>query len=65
MKKLIIAAGTGFLGNALINYFRDEVIDIVILTRGNAAIKNNVRYINWNAKTMTSWKVNLKVPMCL
>jgi uncharacterized protein (TIGR01777 family) len=60
MKKLIIAAGTGFLGNALINHFKDSVTDIVVLTRGKAATKNNVRYVNWDAKTMTGWERELE-----
>jgi len=60
MKKIIIAAGTGFLGNALINHFKDSVADIVVLTRGKAATKNNVRYITWDAKTMTGWEHELE-----
>jgi NAD dependent epimerase/dehydratase family enzyme len=57
MKKIIIAAGTGFLGNVLINYFKDTVQEIVVLTRGKSLTKNGVKYINWDAKTLTGWKV--------
>jgi len=59
MKKLIIAAGTGFLGNVLIDYFKDKVEEIVVLTRGKATVKNKVRYVNWDAKTMTGWEREL------
>ena len=59
MKKLIIAAGTGFLGNVLINHFKDEVQEIVVLTRGRSVVKDGVRYINWDAKTMTGWEKEL------
>jgi uncharacterized protein (TIGR01777 family) len=59
MKKLIIAAGTGFLGNVLINHFKDKVSEIVVLTRGRAAVKGSVRYVNWDAKTMTGWEKEL------
>lgn len=55
MKKLIIAAGTGFLGNVLVDHFKDIVDEIVILTRGTQQSKENVRYVNWDAKTMGSW----------
>jgi uncharacterized protein (TIGR01777 family) len=60
MKKLIIAAGTGFLGNVLINHFKNKVQEIVVLTRGRTAIKGSVRYINWDAKTMTGWEKELE-----
>ena len=60
MKKLVIAAGTGFLGNVLINHFKDTAEDIVVLTRGRAATKNNVRYITWDAKSMTGWERELE-----
>jgi len=60
MKKLIIAAGTGFLGNVLIDHFKDNVQEIVVFTRGKASVKNNVRYISWDAKTMTGWERELE-----
>jgi len=60
MKKLIIAAGTGFLGNVLIDHFKNNVQEIVILTRGKATVKNNIRYVSWDAKTMTGWERELE-----
>lgn len=60
MKKLIIAAGTGFLGNVLIDHFKDKTEEIIILTRRKATTKGNVRYINWDAKTMTGWEHELE-----
>ncbi|KAF2519605.1 TIGR01777 family protein [Flavobacterium salilacus subsp. salilacus] len=60
MKKLVIAAGTGFLGQVLINYFKDDVDEIVILTRGKARKENNVSYINWDAKSLTGWETELE-----
>jgi hypothetical protein len=44
--KLIIAAGTGFLGNVLIQHFNNKFEEIVILTRGKSEIKNNIKYVN-------------------
>lgn len=49
--KLIIAAGTGFLGNILIDYFKKDYEQIVILTRSKPKFQNNVKYVNWDAKT--------------
>lgn len=59
MKKIIIAAGTGFLGQVLVNHFKNKA-EIIVLTRGKSTIKNTVRYINWDAKTMTGWERELE-----
>ncbi|KAA1245593.1 TIGR01777 family oxidoreductase [Aquimarina sp. RZ0] len=56
MKKIVIAAGTGFLGKILIRHFQNEVDTIVILTRGETRITKNLRYIHWDAKTLGDWK---------
>lgn len=60
MKKLIIAAGTGFLGNVLVNYFEKEFDEIVVLTRGKSGIKNNIKYVTWDAKTFSGWEKELE-----
>ncbi len=60
MKKLIIAAGTGFLGQVLVAHFRDKCQEIVILTRGKSKIINNVKYVNWDAKTFSGWESELE-----
>ena len=49
-KKMVIAGGTGFLGNLLSIYFKSEY-NIYILTRNQLA-KNHVK---WDAKTEGSW----------
>lgn len=60
MKKLVIAAGTGFLGQVIVNHFRDKFEEIVILTRGKSEIKNTIKYVNWNAKTLSGWENELE-----
>ncbi len=60
MKKLIIAAGTGFLGQVLASHFKDKFEEIVILTRGNSKIKDGIRYLKWNAKTFSGWEKELE-----
>lgn len=60
MKKLVIAAGTGFLGKVLIAYFKDKTDEIVILTRKPLADNGNIRYVHWDAKTLTGWETELK-----
>ena len=61
MKKLIIAAGTGFLGQVLIHHFKNKFEEIIILTRGKSEIKNNITYVNWNAKTFSGWEKELEI----
>ncbi|MBS7232029.1 TIGR01777 family oxidoreductase [Flavobacterium psychroterrae] len=60
MKKLIIAAGTGFLGQVLVNHFKDKFEEIVILTRGKSHIIEGIKYVNWNAKTFSGWENELE-----
>jgi uncharacterized protein (TIGR01777 family) len=60
MKKLIIAAGTGFLGQVLIDHFKDKFDEIVILTRGKSQTIDAVKYVNWNARTFSGWEKELE-----
>ena len=60
MEKLIIAAGTGFLGEVLTTHFKDKFEEIVILTRGKSRTDNNIKYVNWNAKTFSGWEAELE-----
>ncbi len=56
MKKIVIAAGTGFLGETLSDYFKDKVEKIVVLTRGKNRIENGIHYVKWDGKTIGDWK---------
>ncbi|BFM42415.1 TIGR01777 family oxidoreductase [Flavobacterium sp. CFS9] len=60
MSKLIIAAGTGFLGQVLIRHFKNKFEEIVILTRGKSQIIDGIKYVNWNAKTFSGWESELE-----
>lgn len=55
MKTLIIAGGSGFLGNVLINYFSPKVEKIYILTRSKIPNTDNVTYLVWDGKTKGNW----------
>lgn len=56
MKKMVIAAGTGFLGTVLIDFFKESYQEIIVLTRGKSEKKNNVVFVHWNAKSLTGWE---------
>jgi uncharacterized protein (TIGR01777 family) len=52
--KIVIAGGSGFLGNYLINFFKKEYT-IVVLTRGTARFDNEVLYVTWDGKSQGDW----------
>jgi len=58
--KLIIAAGTGFLGQSLVNHFKHTFDEIVILTRENNKTIDGIKYVNWDAKTFAGWENELE-----
>lgn len=58
--KLVIAAGTGFLGQVLVHHFEDIFDEIVILTRDERKTVGHIRYVHWDAKTMTGWEHELE-----
>ena len=60
MKKLIIVAGTEFLSQVLVNYFKNKFEEIIILTRGNSETKDGIRYVKWNPKAFTGWEKELE-----
>jgi uncharacterized protein (TIGR01777 family) len=60
MKKLIIAAGTGFLGKVLVNHFANKCEETIILTRGSSKTTHHVRYVHWDAKTLSGWEAELE-----
>lgn len=60
MKKIVIAAGTGFLGQALIRHFKQNTREIVVLTRGKEKQEGNISYVHWNAKSLTGWEAALE-----
>ena len=56
MKKMVIAAGTGFLGTVLIDFFKESYQEIIVLTRGKSQHKNKIQFVHWNAKSLTGWE---------
>lgn len=56
MKKIIIAGGTGYIGNLLANFFLKKGFFIVIITRGKSNINSAVKLISWN----DNWQVELE-----
>jgi len=55
MKKLVIAGGSGFLGQALRNYFENEFDEIIILSRSFTRIEGKTKFVEWDVKTFGNW----------
>ncbi|MEM7185968.1 MAG: TIGR01777 family oxidoreductase [Bacteroidota bacterium] len=60
MKKIVIAGGTGFLGKVLIQYFKERVAQIVVLSRKEMPPSKNVRYLVWDGKNQGEWSQALE-----
>ena len=65
MKKLVIAGGSGFLGDALIHYFGNKFDEYIILTRSPHKNTTNVKFILWDAKTLGDWSQYLENATCV
>ncbi|MBI2720753.1 MAG: TIGR01777 family protein [Bacteroidetes bacterium] len=60
MRKLIIAGGTGFLGQALCNHFKRDYDTIIILSRSENKTQGNIVYLQWDGKTLGGWCAELE-----
>lgn len=58
--KIVLAAGTGQMGKALVAYFKDRCTEIVILSRSELPANKHVRTVKWDAKTLGNWWVELE-----
>ena len=50
-KTIVIAGGTGFLGDYLVHFFQKQY-SIVVLTRKESVAKNRVDYVHWDGKEL-------------
>lgn len=46
-KNIVIAGGTGFLGSSLSSFLKRQNYEVVVLTRKQNCIKEDIRYVNW------------------
>ena len=53
-KRIVIAAGTGFIGKSLAEYFGEDN-DIVILTRKPRPATGRISYVQWDARNTGNW----------
>ena len=54
-KKIVLAGGSGFLGQALASFLVEREYEVVILTRGQSGQRHNIRYVHWDGATAGDW----------
>lgn len=54
-KKIVLAAGTGQIGRALVKHFANKCDELVILSRSEAPAINTVRTVKWDGKNAGDW----------
>ncbi|WP_226668289.1 TIGR01777 family oxidoreductase [Metabacillus litoralis] len=54
-KKIVLAGGSGFLGEKLANYLVERNYKVVILTRNKKEMRNQVSYVEWDGQTLGNW----------
>lgn len=58
--KIVVAGGTGLIGQELVKHFSKQKHELIILARSSKKPKYNEKYIKWDGKTIGSWVNNLK-----
>lgn len=59
MKKIIIAAANGFIGEHLSRFFSDDY-EVIGLVRREMKAPKNVRYVIWDGKNLGEWQSELE-----
>jgi uncharacterized protein len=59
-QRIVIAGGTGSLGKALVNRYKNSDTELVILTRTARQGEGNISYVQWDAKTSGAWEYELE-----
>jgi uncharacterized protein (TIGR01777 family) len=60
MAKIVIAGGSGFMGQVLAKHYIDKGDRVVIFTRGASRQEDNISYIKWDATNLGDWMVELE-----
>ncbi len=59
LKKIVIAGGSGFLGQIIVERFKEKSEEIVLLSRSSKTQQDNVRTVVWDAKNTGDWTKEL------
>lgn len=59
-RKIVLAGGSGFLGQILAKHFSQKDDEVIILSRIKKANSKNITYQTWNGKTLGKWTDSLE-----
>lgn len=54
-RRIIIAGGSGFIGQALAPALLEEGYEVVVLTRSGSRQESTMRYLHWDGRTIDTW----------
>lgn len=54
--KVVIAGGSGFLGNELVRHFENDGNEVVVLTRGKSKVIGTTNFVQWDALSEGVWE---------
>ena len=63
--KIILAGGTGSLGNYLGRYFSEKGREVIILSRSEKPSQGNIHFRKWDGKTLGDWAKELDGADCV
>jgi uncharacterized protein (TIGR01777 family) len=55
MKRIVLAGGSGFVGQALAPVLLANGYDVVVLSRGAARREGGIDYLQWDGRTLGAW----------
>lgn len=58
--KIVIAGGSGFIGNNLSTHFSEKGFDVTVLTRKSSVPKNTASIVNWDGENEGTWVQELE-----
>ncbi|MGM8215498.1 TIGR01777 family oxidoreductase [Bacillaceae bacterium W0354] len=59
-RKVVIAGGSGLLGQSLAPLLIEKGYEVVILTRGKPKVDNGVSYVYWDGETVDGWSKEIE-----
>jgi NAD dependent epimerase/dehydratase family enzyme len=60
MKRVILAGGSGFVGQALASVLVASDYEVVVLGRGESHRKDGVQHLQWDGRTVGGWANSLE-----
>jgi len=57
--RIILAGGSGFIGQALTNFLVANACDVAVLTRAPSHQAGPIRHVNWDGRKIDNWIENL------